>query len=257
MEFLTLGNPKNPAILFFHALGVNGKSNTFVANYMKDDYFIIMPTYTAFCTDGVYQSKKDEIEQIKQYIKKRNISELELVIASSIGADLAMEFIKQEPIKMNHVFVDGGQFAQISKAVRRIMTPFLYFAMRSIYKSNGKTLKKIFWCDDESIKPFFIEAGKNLDYQSMKNMMKTSLTEEPFPQISKEMQEKIIFEFGEIEDHFKYRSAVKLAYPHSSFPIFPHKNHMEFQIREPERFSEMLYYIMKHGEMPKNIEIQY
>lgn len=43
------------------------------------------------------------------------------------------------------------------------MTPFLYFAIRSLYRSNGKTLKKLMWCDDDAIKPYFIAAGKALD----------------------------------------------------------------------------------------------
>ena len=50
------------------------------------------------------------------------------------------------------VFFDGGQFAQIGKATRRIMVPFLYIAMKSLYWSKGKMLKRIMWCDDGKIK---------------------------------------------------------------------------------------------------------
>lgn len=41
------------------------------------------------------------------------------------------------------------------------MTPFLYFAIKSLYWSKGGTLKKILWCDDDSIKSYFIDAGKS------------------------------------------------------------------------------------------------
>ena len=34
-------------------------------------------------------------------------------------------------------FFDGGQFAQIAKMTRRIMVPFLYLAIKSLYWSNG------------------------------------------------------------------------------------------------------------------------
>ena len=34
--------------------------------------------------------------------------------------------------------------------------------MKSLYWSKGKTLKKIMWCNDDKIKPYFIKAGKNL-----------------------------------------------------------------------------------------------
>ena len=63
---------------------------------------------------------------------KHGIKEIELVVASSIGADLAMAFLR--------------------KATRRIMVPFLYIAMKSLYWSKGKMLKRIMWCDDGKIK---------------------------------------------------------------------------------------------------------
>ena len=70
-----------------------------------------------------------------------------------------MAFLTQTKLPVEHAFFDGGQFAQIGKGTRRIMTPFLYFAIRSLYWSKGGTLKKVLWCDDDSIKPYFIAAG--------------------------------------------------------------------------------------------------
>ena len=43
------------------------------------------------------------------------------------------------------------------------MVPFLYLAIKSLYWSKGATLSKFMWCSEESIKPYFIKAGKNLD----------------------------------------------------------------------------------------------
>ena len=84
------------------------------------------------------------------------------MVASSIGADLAMDFLTTTHLPVEHVFFDGGQFAQIGKGTRRIMVPFLYLAIKSLYWSKGGTLKKIMWCDDDAIKPYFIAAGKAL-----------------------------------------------------------------------------------------------
>lgn len=98
-----------------------------------------------------------------------------MVVASSLGADLALAFLSKGRIKVDWAFFDGGQFAQISPFTRRLMTPILYFVIRSLYKSNGRTLKRILWCDDESIKPYFIEAGKNLTYSNLRRQMATSL----------------------------------------------------------------------------------
>ena len=53
------------------------------------------------------------------------VTGLALVVASSIGADLAMAFLTQTTHPAAHVFFDGGQFARIGRGTRRIMTPFL------------------------------------------------------------------------------------------------------------------------------------
>ena len=67
-----------------------------------------------------------------------------------------MAFLTQTQLPAAHVFFDGGQFARIGKGTRRIMVPFLYLAIKSLYWSQGGTLKKILWCDDDAIKPYFI-----------------------------------------------------------------------------------------------------
>lgn len=131
-----------------------------------------------------------------------------MVVASSIGADLAMAFLTQTQIPVGHVFFDGGQFAQIGKATRRIMVPMLYLAIKSLYWSKGATLGKIMWCSDEAIKPYFVAAGKALSYGNIRRQMADSLEDKPFPPLSKELQKRCFFEFGSAEDHFKYRAAV-------------------------------------------------
>ena len=89
-----------------------------------------------------YVSKLDEIRQVEDFLHRQGVERLAMVVASSIGADLAMAFLTQTKLPVEHAFFDGGQFAQIGKGTRRIMTPFLYFAIKSLYWSKGGTLKK-------------------------------------------------------------------------------------------------------------------
>lgn len=48
MVFKTIGDKLNPVILFFHAMGVIGESSMPVAEKMKEKYYCIMPTSTAW-----------------------------------------------------------------------------------------------------------------------------------------------------------------------------------------------------------------
>lgn len=251
MIFETLGDKTKPSVLFFHAMGVVGQSSFPVAKYLADEYFCIMPTATCYCKGQHYVSKADEVSQVESFLRENNITSLKLVVSSSIGADLASAFLAQTKRPVEYAFFDGGQFAQIPKSLRRIMVPFLFFAIKSLYWSKGKTLGKILWCSDENIKPYFIEAGKNLTYNNLRRQMKDSLEDKPFPFMTQEMQKHSYFEFGSVEEHMKYRDAVMKAYPYANFPVFDGYNHMQKQIRDPEGFALMLKSIMTGNGMPK------
>ena len=228
MVFKTTGNKSNSVILFFHAMGVTGESSMPVAEKMAEKYYCIMPTSTVYCSGQRYQSKRDEIQQIVRFLWNHGIKEIELIVASSIGADLAMAFLTEIKIPVKHVFFDGGQFAQI-----------------------GKTLKRIMWCDDDKIKPYFIEAGKNLTYGNLRRQLTDSLEDKPFSELSEELQKHTFWEFGSIEEHFKYRNAVMQTYIYGNFPVFEGFNHMQYQIQNPEGFARMLEMIIETDRLPE------
>ena len=251
MQFETLGDAKNPAVLFFHAMGVTGASSERVAKGLQARYFCILPTSTVYCPGQKYAGKADEVRQVEAFLREKDVEKLALVVASSIGADLAMAFLTQTRLPVEHVFFDGGQFAQIGRGTRRVMTPFLYLAIKSLYWSKGGTLRKIMWCDDDAIKPYFIAAGKALTYGNLRRQLADSLEDKPFPALPEAMQARCFFEFGSAEDHFKYRGAVMQAYPHGNFPVFEGMNHMQFQIRDPRGFAGMLESVMEKGSLPE------
>ena len=251
MIFKTLGNKDKPAVLFFHAMGVTGSSSEPVARYLKDKYFCIMPTSTVYCAGQRYVSKADEVRQAEDFLRKNGVERLALVVASSIGADLAMAFLTSTELPVEHAFFDGGQFAQLEKGTRRIMTPFLYLAIKSLYWSKGKTLKGILWCDDEAIKPYFIAAGKALTYGNLRRQMAGSLENKPFPPLPGDLQKHTYFEFGSMEEHYKYRDAVVKTYPQGNYPVFDSYNHMQYQIRDPEGFAAMLRSVMEENRLPE------
>lgn len=248
MVFKTIGDKSKPVILFFHAMGVTGDSSMPVAKELSEKFYCIMPTSTVYCAGQKYRTKSDEVRQITKFLKEQKIEEIELIVASSIGADLAMTFLTHADFPVGHVFFDGGQFAQIGKITRKVMVPFLYLAIKSLYWSKGKTLKKVMWCDDDAIKPYFIEAGKQLTYGNLKRQLSDSLENKPFPKLPEKLQRNTFWEFGSREEHFKYRDAVMKAYKYGNFPVFDGFNHMQYQIRDPKGFADLMAAIIDgHG----------
>lgn len=130
MNFKTLGYRKNPAVIFFHAMGVRGDSSIPVAEHLKDDYYVILPTSTVYGRGQKYLSKEDEVRQVVTFLNREEITSTALLTASSIGANLALAFLSRSTIPVKHVFFDGGQFSRIGGITRRIMVPFLYAAER-------------------------------------------------------------------------------------------------------------------------------
>ena len=64
------------------------------------------------------------------------------------------------------------------------------------------------------------------------------------------LQRRTYFAFGSAEDHFKYREAVRKAYPAGNFPVFAGYDHMQYQIRDPQGFAELLQSLMERDRLP-------
>lgn len=95
-------------------------------------------------------SREEEVREVLSFLYNEGIESLKMVVSSSTGADQACAFLSMSIIRVKYAFFDGGQFARIGKLTRMVMVPFLYFAFKSLYWSNGRTPGKIMWCSDES-----------------------------------------------------------------------------------------------------------
>lgn len=69
-------------------MGVTGESSMPVAEKMSEKFYCVMPTSTVYCSGQKYRGKRDEVQQIVRFLQNQGIEEIELVVASSIGADL-------------------------------------------------------------------------------------------------------------------------------------------------------------------------
>ena len=85
----------------------------------------------------------------------------------------------------------------------------------------------------------------------MRRQLSDSLEDKTFPSLPEELQKQIYFEFGSIEDHFKYRQAVMEAYPCGHYPVFEGYEHIQYQIRDPKGFAGMLTHISERYCMPE------
>ena len=86
---------------------------------------------------------------------------------------------------------------------------------------------------------------------NIRRQMADSLENKLFPPIGENLQKHTFFEFGSIEDHYKYREDVKESYPYAHYPVFEGYNHMQYQIKDPKGFAEMLVSVIDKNEIPR------
>ena len=147
MVFKTTGNKSNSVILFFHAMGVTGESSMPVAEKMAEKYYCIMPTSTVYCSGQRYQSKRDEIQQIVRFLGNHGIKEIELIVASSIGADLAMAFLTEIKIPVKHVFLMASSLHRLERQVqvRQLLQKVQIRRTRNRKQMKIRILQNNFW----------------------------------------------------------------------------------------------------------------
>ena len=86
---------------------------------------------------------------------------------------------------------------------------------------------------------------------NIRRQMADSLENKPFPPIDENLQKHTFFEFGSIEDHYKYREDVKKSYPYAHYPVFEGCNHMQYQIKDQKGFAGMLVSVIGKNEIPR------
>jgi len=86
--------------------------------------------------------------------------------------------------------------------------------------------------------------------EELRRQLADSLEDRPFPPLPETLQRRTYFAFGSAEDHFKYREAVRKAYPAGNFPVFAGYDHMQYQIRDPQGFAELLQSLMERDRLP-------
>ena len=94
MQFEMLGFKDKPVILFFHTMGVTGDSSKPVAQYLKDDYCIVLPTSTVYCKEQKYISKLDEVKQVKDYLDPKGFAEI-LISIINTGKLSDLDFLRK------------------------------------------------------------------------------------------------------------------------------------------------------------------
>lgn len=239
MKFKTIGNPNGHTILLIHAMFATSESFLTLIEYLKEDYFMIIPTLDGHDKNenSIFLSIEDEADKILTYFQDNNIKELDFVLGTSLGAIIAFEVYKRNEIRINKVYLDGGPFFKFGSAIQKIAIKKFCNICSKIRKDPQNSIKKLdklfpSWGKQMS------EVCCHITEESVKNLARDcySFT---LPDLEVTAQKSVIFLYGTKEParlcifrlkKYKYSRIIKK----SGF------KHCGYLLSNPKEYAEML-----------------
>lgn len=239
MKFQTHGKVDGPVALLIHAMFFNPLSFTPLVEHLKDDYYIIMPTLDGHDAkeDSTFLSVKDEGDKILNYLNENNISKVDLLLGTSLGAIIAFEVYNRNMVTIDKVFLDGGPFLNFPKFLIKIAEKKFWelcIKARENPMDAIKTFDKLF----PGLGELITNVCKNITKESVENLATACYTFK-LPNLDPTAQKPITFIYGSKEP--ARMSVFKLRkYKNSSFINKIGYNHCGFLLSHPKEYAELL-----------------
>ena len=254
MKINTLGDKNNSAVVLIPGMFCDDTSVLPFAKYLQDSFYVILPTL-----DGHYKNSEnytDVHDQARKLIKKlheMDIKKIALLQGTSMGAEVAFAVANECDIEIEHCFFDGGPFFMFPKWFRFFMQKkFEGFVKKFKGKTKEDALNDKFvqWLGGDNLKDYgemidsFVKSSDFMTKESIKGIVKTCYACE-LPEISNELQEKMIFHWSEKEPAQKSKKRLMKQYQYAKYIEYPGNGHAGFQAAKSKEYAEYLREIVK------------
>ena len=239
MKFQTEGNPNGPKILLIHAMFVNPDSFSKLIEYLKQDYFIIMPILDGhdINEDSTFLSIYDEADKIIAYLNENKIEKLDFMLGTSLGAIIALEIYGRNAVQIDKVYLDGGPFFKFGPLIQKFLSGKFWSVCTRIKQSPQKGIEKI-----DSMFPGFgslmCDVCCHMTKENTKNLTRACFTYS-FPKLCETAQKSVIFLYGTKESAIKCIGRLK-KYKYSHIIKKDGYNHCGYLLTHPKEYAEML-----------------
>ena len=141
----TLGDKHKPAVLMIPGMFCTYEMPGIIAEYLKDDYYVILPTLDGHHKEEpVYYSKEEDAKKIISWLHANSIDRIALLQGTSMGAEVALEVARQIDIPINLYLFDGGPFFHFPRFFRAIMAAkFMSFMKKTRGKEKDQAIEAL------------------------------------------------------------------------------------------------------------------
>jgi Esterase/lipase len=239
MKFQTAGNPNGRKALLIHAMFVTSEGFSALVEYLKDDYFMIIPTLDGHdANEGSdFLSVDDEADKILCYLQENNIDELDFVLGTSLGAIIAFEVYKRNVLHIDKVFLDGGPFFNFGSLLQKIAVRKFWSICTKVRKDRENAVKKL----DElfpGLGNIMLDVCSHITERSVQNLAHACYSF-LLPQLDETAQKPITFLYGTKEPALMCVPRLK-KYKYSYIIKKEGYSHCGYLLSHPEEYAEML-----------------
>lgn len=243
MRFKEYGDPANPAIMLIHGGGTSTWMYEGEAELLKEKYFVVLPVLDGHGgEETTFVSSGDSAKKLVGYVLEKLGGRLMLVGGGSLGAQTALEVMADSRIKISRAILESGIYFR-KRAMARISSfpPLIRYSMR-LY-DNEKAMKRSFdmngW--DSSFFDAFVSTGKQLSFQSSRNLYRTYFDYEPPKNLAQiDIETVIIHGAAEKKIIVDDAKAIEKQLPNCRALSFEGYRHCEFCINHPEEYAALV-----------------
>lgn len=239
MRFQTIGNYDRPKALLVHAMFMTSESFLTLVEYLKEDYFIIMPTLDGHEVeqDSIFLSIDDEVNKILTYLKQNKIGELDFILGTSLGAIIAFEVYHRNELHINKVFLDGGPFFKFGSLAEKIATNKFWGVCSQIQQSPQNAIEiadKLF----TGLGNLMFNVCSYITKESVKNLAHACYSFS-LPKLEEASQKPLTFIYGTKEPARMCILRLK-KYKYSCILKKKGYSHCGYLLNQPKEYAEML-----------------
>lgn len=260
MRFTEMGNPDNPTIVMLPAMMCSGSLHLPVARVLAEDFHVVLPTYDGHCLDGShYTSAPDQCAKICAHLDGQGIEDIALVQGSSMGAEIALELLRERP-QIRNAFFDGGPFFNFPRPIRRMLTrAFMGIAEKANSFSSDERAIEGFAASEkirsrippadkvadgvnanevlQALLADMVPIARSMDRATIENLGETCYSC-ILPAFDESIQRRMTFYYGK-EPAAMARTRMQRAYPHARF-LRGTMGHCTFELTHPQEYVKLL-----------------
>ncbi len=233
---------KTVVLLLHPMLATAQMMQKLLAEPMGSSFRYIIPDFSGHgeAADSDYQSAAKEAQQLSEYIKKQNISKIQLAFGASMGGAVLMELLHDPEIQINRLFFEGASMYTNAAFLNFMMKRIMLAKHRKAQAKPEIAVQKMAQLYGEEVKQIMASQMIGISENSLANVVHDCAYVN-LPALSPEQQKNTIFAYGEKDADLKLAKKIcPCKFPQAKLMVWPGRGHCTYVTEASAQYAAML-----------------